>query len=83
LAGFGSGGVINDFAEAARRAREAGLDALEIHAAHGYAMVGSFLSPFFSKRTGAYGGYLEGRLKLLLEIIKRMMDKHTYSVYSW
>ncbi len=68
-------GVIDDFAEATRRAREVGLDAIEIHAAHGYAMVGSFLSPFFNKRTDIYGGSLEGRLKLLLEIIKRIKAK--------
>jgi len=68
-------GVINDFAEAARRGREAGLDAIEIHAAHGYAMVGSFLSPFFNKRTDIYGGSLEGRLKLLVEIVKRIKAK--------
>ncbi|MBN1614018.1 MAG: NADH:flavin oxidoreductase, partial [Deltaproteobacteria bacterium] len=43
--------VIDDFAEATRRAKDAGLDAVEIHAAHGYALVGSFLSAFFNKRT--------------------------------
>jgi len=68
-------GVIDDFAEAARRGRDAGLDAIEIHAAHGYALVGSFLSPFFNKRTDAYGGSLEGRLKLLLDIIKAIKAK--------
>ena len=68
-------GVINDFAEAARRARDAGLDAIEIHAAHGYAMVGSFLSPFFNKRTDIYGGSLEGRLRFLVEIIKKIRAK--------
>ncbi len=61
--------IVEDFAEATRRAKEAGLDAVEIHAAHGYALVGSFLSPFFNKRTDRYGGSLEGRMKLLLEII--------------
>ena len=61
--------IIDDFAEAVRRSKEAGLDAVEIHAAHGYALVGSFLSPFFNKRTDSYGGSLEGRLKLLLDII--------------
>jgi NAD(H)-dependent 7beta-hydroxy-3-oxo-delta4-cholenoic acid oxidoreductase len=61
--------IVEDFAEATRRAKEAGLDAVEIHAAHGYALVGSFLSPFFNKRTDRYGGSLEGRLRLLLEII--------------
>ncbi len=68
-------GIIDDFAEAARRGREAGLDAIEIHAAHAYALVGSFLSSSFNKRTDAYGGSLEGRLKLLLEIIKRIKAK--------
>ena len=67
--------VIDDFAEAVRRAREAGLDAVEIHAAHGYALVGSFLSSFFNKRTDNYGGSLEGRLTLLLEIIKAARDR--------
>jgi 2,4-dienoyl-CoA reductase-like NADH-dependent reductase (Old Yellow Enzyme family)/thioredoxin reductase len=62
--------VVDDFAEAVRRARDAGLDAIEIHAAHGYAMVGSFLSPFFNKRTDSYGGSLEGRLKFLLDILE-------------
>jgi 2,4-dienoyl-CoA reductase-like NADH-dependent reductase (Old Yellow Enzyme family)/thioredoxin reductase len=61
--------VVDDFAEAARRARDAGLDCVQIHAAHGYAMVSSFLSPFFNKRTDRYGGSLEGRLQFLLEII--------------
>jgi 2,4-dienoyl-CoA reductase-like NADH-dependent reductase (Old Yellow Enzyme family)/thioredoxin reductase len=61
--------VVEDFAQAVRRARDAGLDCVQIHAAHGYAMVGSFLSPFFNKRTDRYGGSLEGRLQMLLEII--------------
>lgn len=67
--------VINDFAEAIRRAKEAGLDAVEIHAAHGYAMVGSFLSPFFNKRTDSYGGSLDGRLKFLLDILEAARDR--------
>jgi 2,4-dienoyl-CoA reductase-like NADH-dependent reductase (Old Yellow Enzyme family)/thioredoxin reductase len=62
--------VVDDFAEAVRRARDAGLDAIQIHAAHGYAMVGSFLSPFFNKRTDRYGGSLEGRLQFLLDILE-------------
>ena len=61
--------VVQDYAEATRRARDAGLDCIQIHAAHGYALVGSFISPFFNKRTDRYGGSLERRLQLLLEII--------------
>ena len=67
--------VIDDFAEAARRARDAGMDGIQIHAAHGYAMVGSFMSPFFNKRTDDYGGSLEGRLKFLLDIIQAVRDR--------
>ncbi len=62
--------IVQDFADAVCRAKKAGLDSVQIHAAHGYALVGSFLSPFFNKRTDSYGGSLEGRLKLLLDIIK-------------
>jgi len=67
--------VVDDFAEAIRRAQEAGLDAVEIHAAHGYAMIGSFLSPFFNKRTDAYGGSQEARLKILLDVINLARSK--------
>jgi NAD(H)-dependent 7beta-hydroxy-3-oxo-delta4-cholenoic acid oxidoreductase len=67
--------VIDDFAEAARRARDAGMDGIQIHAAHGYAMVGAFMSPFFNKRTDDYGGSLEGRLKFLLDIIQAIRDR--------
>jgi 2,4-dienoyl-CoA reductase-like NADH-dependent reductase (Old Yellow Enzyme family)/NADPH-dependent 2,4-dienoyl-CoA reductase/sulfur reductase-like enzyme len=67
--------VVEDFAMAVGRAREAGLDCVQIHAAHGYAMVGSFLSPFFNKRTDRYGGSLEGRLQFLLEIIAAVRAK--------
>ncbi len=67
--------VINDFVEAARRAREAGLDAIEIHAAHGYAMIGSFLNAYFNKRIDRYGGSLEGRVQLLVDILRRIKDK--------
>ncbi|MCX5866395.1 MAG: FAD-dependent oxidoreductase [Proteobacteria bacterium] len=67
--------MIEDFSGAAHRAKEAGLDAVEIHAAHGYALVGSFLSPFSNKRTDSYGGSLEGRLRFLLEIIKAIRKR--------
>jgi len=67
--------VVEEFAGAVVRAREAGLDGVEIHAAHGYALVGSFLSPFFNKRTDRFGGSLEGRLRILLDIIRAIRDK--------
>jgi 2,4-dienoyl-CoA reductase-like NADH-dependent reductase (Old Yellow Enzyme family)/thioredoxin reductase len=68
-------GLVDDYAEAVRRAREAGLDAIQLHAAHGYSLIGSFMSPFFNKRTDAYGGSLEGRCKLLVDIIRGIRAK--------
>jgi NADPH-dependent 2,4-dienoyl-CoA reductase/sulfur reductase-like enzyme len=64
--------VIKDFAQAARRAKEAGLDAVELHAAHAFGLVGSFLSSSSNKRTDAYGGPLEGRLRFLLDVLRGM-----------
>jgi 2,4-dienoyl-CoA reductase (NADPH2) len=56
-----------DFAAAARRVQEAGLDGIEIHGGHGY-ILSSFLSPFFNNRDDEYGGSLENRARLLLEV---------------
>lgn len=59
--------VIAAFAEAARRADEAGFDTVEIHAAHGY-LLNQFLSPLANRRTDRYGGSRENRMRLLLEV---------------
>lgn len=61
--------VVADFARAARRSVDAGFDALEIHAAHGY-LIHQFLSPLTNKRNDKYGGSLENRARLLVEIVK-------------
>jgi len=63
------GGLIGKYAQAAGRAREAGFDGVEIVASGGY-LVWSFLSPTTNLRTDEYGGDLEGRSRLLLEIIE-------------
>ena len=55
------------FAEAARRACEAGFRVIEIHAAHGY-LIHEFLSPLSNRRQDAYGGSFENRTRLLREI---------------
>lgn len=59
--------VIADFTAAALRADEAGFDAVELHAAHGYLLF-QFLSPLSNHRTDSYGGDLAGRARLLLEV---------------
>ncbi|GMA30883.1 NADH:flavin oxidoreductase/NADH oxidase [Litorihabitans aurantiacus] len=61
-------GVVTAFADAARRADEAGFDVVEIHAAHGY-LLHSFLSPLTNHRTDGYGGGLENRARLVLEVV--------------
>ncbi len=61
-------GIVEDFAEAARRAIAAGFDGVEIHAANGY-LVDQFLRDGSNRRTDAYGGSVENRARLLLEIV--------------
>jgi NADPH-dependent 2,4-dienoyl-CoA reductase/sulfur reductase-like enzyme len=67
--------IIDQFGEAARRAREGGCDGLELHAAHSYMLVGSFLSPLRNKRVDEYGGSIHGRLKFPLEVIKSIRSR--------
>ncbi len=59
--------VRSDFAEAARRSAEIGIDAIELHAAHGY-LLHQFLSPLANQRQDAYGGSFENRIRLTLEV---------------
>lgn len=61
--------VVEAFRDGARRARDAGFDVVELHAAHGY-LLNSFLSPLTNRRTDAYGGGREGRFRLLGEAIE-------------
>lgn len=56
------------FAQNARRAREAGFDLIELHGAHGY-LIHEFLSPLSNKRTDKYGGSFENRIRFLLEAL--------------
>jgi 2,4-dienoyl-CoA reductase-like NADH-dependent reductase (Old Yellow Enzyme family) len=60
--------IVAAFAEAARRACEAGFRVIEIHAAHGY-LIHEFLSPLSNRRQDAYGGSFENRTRLLREIV--------------
>lgn len=63
--------VIQDFASAAIRAVDAGFEVIELHAAHGY-LLHQFMSPLSNQRTDAYGGSLENRIRLALEVFQAM-----------
>jgi 2,4-dienoyl-CoA reductase-like NADH-dependent reductase (Old Yellow Enzyme family) len=62
-----------DFSGAALRAKQAGFDAVQLHAAHGF-LLSQFLSPAFNKRTDEYGGTLENRARLLMEVARRVRE---------
>jgi 2,4-dienoyl-CoA reductase-like NADH-dependent reductase (Old Yellow Enzyme family) len=61
------------FARAASRAKRAGFDGIQLHAAHGF-LLSEFLSPFFNRRTDEYGGSVENRARILLEVLKNVKN---------
>ena len=67
----GIDGVIDAFEAGARRALKAGFKVLEIHAAHGY-LLHEFLSPISNHRNDRYGGSLENRMRLLVQVAERL-----------
>lgn len=78
-------GIVAAFGEAARRAMDAGFDAVELHGAHGFLLC-QFLSPLTNHRKDKYGGDSEGRLRFPLEVIaevKRRIGKKTPLFYRF
>ncbi|MDO8490406.1 MAG: FAD-dependent oxidoreductase [Dehalococcoidia bacterium] len=65
--------LVEKFGQAARRAKQAGFDVVEIHGAHGYLLC-QFLSPLSNKRTDKYGGDLPNRMRFVLEITARVKE---------
>ncbi len=65
--------VIHAFRLAAKRAKKAGFDAVEIHGAHGY-LINQFLSPLTNQRTDEYGGNLKNRTRFLQEVIEAVQE---------
>lgn len=66
--------LVKDFAQGARRARDAGFDGVEIHGAHHY-LIHQFLSPHFNKRQDEYGGSFENRSRFLREIVSAIREE--------
>ena len=67
--------IISQFADAAYRVQQAGGDGVEVHAAHAHGLLGGFLSPYFNKRCDEYGGDIECRLRLTLEVVEAIRNK--------
>ena len=65
--------IVDAFAQAASRTVRLGLDAVELHAAHGY-LLHQFMSPLANQRTDAYGGSLENRLRFPLEVAAALRE---------
>ncbi len=66
--------AVEAFRQGARRALEAGFDALEVHGAHGY-LISEFLSPLTNKRTDEYGGNTANRARFLLEVLQAVREE--------
>lgn len=69
----GIAGIVDAFEAATHRALAAGYQVIELHAAHGY-LLHEFLSPLSNRRTDRYGGSLENRMRLPLEVVGRMRE---------
>lgn len=65
--------IISQFGDTARRVKQAGFDGIEIHGGHGY-LIAEFMSPYTNKRTDAYGGCFEKRMRFVHEIIDVVRD---------
>jgi len=66
--------IVKDFGDCALRAKTAGFDGIEVHAAHGY-LIAEFLSTYVNKRTDKYGGCLDNRARFLKEIYADIRSK--------
>lgn len=71
--------LASNFAAAAKRAVQAGVDVIEIHAAHGY-LLHQFLSPITNRRTDEYGGSFENRVRIVVEVINKVRHAVSSSI---
>jgi 2,4-dienoyl-CoA reductase (NADPH2) len=74
--------IVTRFADAAERVKAAGCDAVELHAGHGY-MLSAFLSPKSNRRTDDWGGSVENRARLLVEVIRAVRERVGDGLALW
>jgi len=65
--------IVKAFGRAAVRAQQSGFDGVQIHAGHGY-LLSQFLSPFYNQRKDSYGGSIENRARIILEVLTSVRD---------
>ena len=65
--------MVEKFAQACRRVKEAGFDAVQLHGGHGY-MISNFISPYTNRRTDDYGGDTERRARFIVDIVRRARE---------
>ena len=65
--------LVEAFGQAARRVKEAGYDGVQLHAAHSY-LLSQFLTPYYNRRSDAYGGEIGNRARILYEVLERVRD---------
>lgn len=66
--------IVEDFGDCALRAKKAGFDGVEVHAAHGY-LLAEFMSTYVNKRTDKYGGCLDNRVRIVKEVYDNIRSK--------
>lgn len=66
--------LVDEFGDAALRAKQAGFDGVQIHCAHGY-LFSKWLSPAFNQRTDSYGGNTAGRVRVVLDVLRNIKRK--------
>ncbi|MEF9991063.1 MAG: NADH:flavin oxidoreductase [Romboutsia sp.] len=66
--------IINAFADASLRCKDAGFDGVQIHGAHGY-LLSQFLDPYHNRRTDEYGGSINNRARIIIEVYNAIREK--------